>query len=172
MVVRHAAEHDVKELAEVAVLSWRTAFAGLVASDFLASMSVSGRAEGFTRVLARAPTVELWVAEDGHRLVGYGTIGPDRSPHTRPSALELYALYVRPEEWRRGVGRRLHDHLLGRLNHRGAHRVVLWVLELNAPARDFYEARGWEQTGHRRELALGDQSYSAVQYARLIPPPR
>lgn len=135
IALRPAKGRDVQQLAEVAVSSWRAAFDGVVASSFLASMSVSGQAERFTRVLALAPTVELWVADDGDRLFGYGAIGPDRSPLAAPGMLELYAMYVRPEVWRRGVGRRLHDHLLGRLNDRGVHGAVLWVLELNAPAR-------------------------------------
>ena len=68
----------------------------------------------------------------------------------RPGWLD--ALYVRPEEWRRGFGARLHDEALALLRARGCARCDLWVLEGNTRARRFYERLGWVENGTSREV--------------------
>lgn len=61
----------------------------------------------------------------------------------------LHRLYVRPVQWGRGAGRRLHDDCLRRLGDEGFAEATLWVLEANTRARRWYERLGWEATGER-----------------------
>ena len=60
-------------------------------------------------------------------------------------------LYVLPEKQGRGYGSALLD--LAAARCKGAPR--LWVLNINEKARRFYEARGFRETGERRELNNG-----------------
>ena len=60
-------------------------------------------------------------------------------------------LYVLPEKQGRGYGSALLD--LAAARCQGAPR--LWVLNINEKARRFYEARGFRETGERRELNHG-----------------
>jgi GNAT superfamily N-acetyltransferase len=62
----------------------------------------------------------------------------------------LDGLYVRPEHWGRGLGRKLHDEVLSRLRKDGSTRCHLWVLEANDRARRFYEGLGWRENGDTR----------------------
>ena len=62
----------------------------------------------------------------------------------------LDGLYVRPECWSRGVGRRLHDNVLERQRAAGTATCNLWVLEGNDRARRFYERLGWHENGTTR----------------------
>jgi GNAT superfamily N-acetyltransferase len=62
----------------------------------------------------------------------------------------LDGLYVRPEHWGRGLGRKLHDEVLERLRVKGLPRCHLWVLEDNERARRFYERLGWRENGDTR----------------------
>ncbi len=62
----------------------------------------------------------------------------------------LDGLYVRPEHWGRGLGRKLHDEVLDRLRASGSPRCQLWVLEGNNRARRFYERLGWRENGDTR----------------------
>jgi GNAT superfamily N-acetyltransferase len=62
----------------------------------------------------------------------------------------LDGLYVRSEHWGSGLGRTLHDEVLGRLRAAGSARCHLWVLEHNDRARRFYEHRGWHENGDTR----------------------
>ena len=60
-------------------------------------------------------------------------------------------LYVLPEKQGRGYGSALLEHAAARCP--GAPR--LWLLNINEKARRFYEARGFRETGERRELKKG-----------------
>jgi len=62
----------------------------------------------------------------------------------------LDGLYVLPEWWSRGVGRRLHDEVLDLWRTAGVARCHLWVLEHNDRARRFYERLGWSENGDTR----------------------
>jgi GNAT superfamily N-acetyltransferase len=62
----------------------------------------------------------------------------------------LDGLYVRPEHWGRGLGRKLHDEVLDRLRAQRSPRCHLWVLEDNERARRFYEVLGWRENGDTR----------------------
>jgi len=57
--------------------------------------------------------------------------------------LQLLALAVLPEARRRGVGRRLLEHVLETSCASGGQRVILEVARGNAPARELYEGAGF-----------------------------
>ena len=57
--------------------------------------------------------------------------------------LQLLALAVLPEARRRGVGRRLLEHLLEEARASGGQRVILEVARTNTAARHLYEAAGF-----------------------------
>ena len=86
------------------------------------------------------PAVEVLVLEEGGTAVG---IAGSRAGW-------VDGLYVLPEWWGRGAGRRLHDEVLRRQRTSGAASCSLWVLAENARARRFYERLGWRENGETR----------------------
>lgn len=74
----------------------------------------------------------VWLACREVTLVGFATA----------SGAELDGLYVLPEESGKGVGSALLD-AVGDVRR-------LWVLEGNRAGRDWYERRGWRNSGQRR----------------------
>ena len=83
-----------------------------------------------------------------------GTIGalPDPDEGTRA---QLVRLYVDPDNWGRGIGRRLHDQALVHLQAAGYRVAVLWVLEANVRALAMYERWGWRATPGRHTQLPG-----------------
>lgn len=81
---------------------------------------------------------DVLIAERDGAPVGFATISPGW----------LRNLFVLPAEWGRGAGGTLHDAAVELLRRHGA-GARLWVLEANARARRFYEARGWRDDGGR-----------------------
>jgi ribosomal protein S18 acetylase RimI-like enzyme len=73
---------------------------------------------------------ELWVAEEGGRVVGFAGV----------SGSELTHLYTDPSAQNRGVGRALLDHV----KSLRPERLELWVFQKNEGARRFYERHGFE----------------------------
>ena len=166
--VRRANEGDAETLAECNVECWRAAYSSLVPADFLEAMSVGEQAARFRRFLTPDTDAEVWLAEDDRRLLGYASLGPSRDEQATAGGAELYALYVRPDAWRRGLGRLLHERALERLRARGATLATLWVFEDNRRARAFYEALDWTRGPERRELELAGSALSVVRYTRPL----
>jgi GNAT superfamily N-acetyltransferase len=77
-------------------------------------------------VLARG---DVWVAEFDGRIVGFMAVNGDHLDH----------LYLLPGYQRRGIG----DRLLAKAKELSPDRLELWAFQRNAPARAFYEARGF-----------------------------
>lgn len=67
---------------------------------------------------------------------------------------DLYALYLAPDVWRRGIGTRLHAAALERLRSCGFTHAGLWVLDTNEAALGFYRRHVWTDTG-RSQLDRG-----------------
>ena len=78
---------------------------------------------------------ELWVAEEGGRLLGF--LGIEQSTKLRAPVLEK--LYVEPTEQNRGVG----TALLEKAKELRPEELYLWVFQKN-PARRLYERHGFE----------------------------
>ena len=78
----------------------------------------------------------------------------------------LDALYVIPDDWRRGIGSVLHDAALDELRTQ-SDEARLWVLEGNDVARRFYERRGWHLDGRQRIVPYPPHPLD-VGYTRLL----
>ncbi len=161
--VRAAVPADAHEVARVQVRSWRSAYRGLIAQDFLDGLSPGFFADRYTfgRVGLRMPST--LVAVDGAAVLGLATTGLCRDGDF-PNFGELMAIYVDPGHTRRGVGRSLLAAARRRLRAVGVAGALLWVLEGNAVARRFYERDGWGSDGACRTTAFGGSPVRQVRY--------
>ena len=79
-----------------------------------------------------------WVYEVDGRIVGFAI-----ADHTRRN---IWALFVAPAFERRGIGRALHEAMVGWLFEQGGE--PLWLTtEANTRAERFYAAAGWRRVG-------------------------
>jgi GNAT superfamily N-acetyltransferase len=159
LVIRPAVAADAAEIARVHVSSWRAAYRGLLPDRYLDRLSEDERAPTWRRRIdGRRPEETVLVAARDGAVVGFASAGPtrDRDADQR-SVGEVYAVYVEPEEWGTGVGRRLLERAVAELREVGFRHVGLWVLETNAHARGFYEHLGWRADGASKEERFGER---------------
>jgi ribosomal protein S18 acetylase RimI-like enzyme len=155
IVIRPAGPDDAKAIASIHVHAWQAAYQGLVPSAFLDSLSVEDR-EAIWRQRLERRTSEMWVADEGGKVVGWVSAGRSRDADALSSTGEVWAIYVSPLRWRRGVGRHLWSEAEGFLGTAGFSDVTLWVLQRNAPAIAFYESIGLAlDPGSEKTIALG-----------------
>ncbi len=144
-VIRPATVEDAAEVAEVYLASRRAAFpampAGVHPDDDVRAW-LAGR-------LAARGEDEVWVVEQGERLLGYA----------RFTATWLDDLYVRPEVAGQGLGSALVD-LVKSLRPGG---FALWVFESNLPARRFYRRHGLRE----RERTDGSENEEQAPDLRM-----
>lgn len=128
--IREARAADALGLASVQQRSSLKAYASIFPAE-APKPTRQALAKGW-RAAAEASAALL--AESGEGTIG-GVIAQDA---------ELSRLYVDPQWWRRGVGRRLYDSALLRIRDAGKREAFLWVLEENHGVRAMYERRGWQ----------------------------
>jgi GNAT superfamily N-acetyltransferase len=127
-----------------------------MADGFLDAIDEGERAERWQRLLTDAENpARTQVANDGDRLLGFGTVGPCHDDDSPAGEGELRALYVEPSQWRSGVGSVLHAACLAALRRQGCDSAALWVLAANDRARGFYQALGWVADGASRPHTFG-----------------
>jgi len=141
-VIRPATLADAAGLARLHVASWRAACRHLLPAEVLAGLSVEERTRQWEQSLVHAPRGTL-VAIRGEAVLGFATAGPSRDADAPPRRVgELYALYVDPTHWERGIGVRLWRAARQWLLVEEYAEFTLWVLEANLRARSFYERAG------------------------------
>ena len=163
MVIRKAEIEDIPAIEKVQVASWQSTYAGMVADEFLASLSYEEHAQMWQNALSSsANQVSLYVAEtpDGS-LVGFAAGGPERTGDSAWTG-EIYAIYLLQSQQRRGVGSLLLKALVGELVERGLTPLLVWVLRAN-PACRFYERLQGKYV-REKEIEIGCQRLTEVAY--------
>jgi ribosomal protein S18 acetylase RimI-like enzyme len=163
MHIREARPQDVPAIAKVHVDSWRTTYRGMVASEFLASLSYEESERMWLNGLSSSPNpVSLFVAEtpDGG-VVGFAAAGREREGEAVFQG-EIYALYLLHNYQRQGIGRALFRACARDLERRGFTPFLLWVLKAN-PACHFYQALDGKLV-REKEIQIGAERLIELAY--------
>ncbi|MGD0985622.1 MAG: GNAT family N-acetyltransferase [Acidimicrobiales bacterium] len=174
LLVRRAEVADAAAIASSHVRSWQSGYASVISDDFLKSLGADlpRRTLGWqTQILgAEAEGRFLLVAELDGEVAGWLGGGAYRDTDLDDPPLgEVYACYIDPEHWRKGVGSALMADALDRLIRDGYTQAALWVLADNLRARAFYEHLGWRLDGAHKIFEVADERHQEVRYRRLLP---
>jgi ribosomal protein S18 acetylase RimI-like enzyme len=165
-MIRQARLEDAAELAMVHVTSWQEAYRGLIDQVFLDSLEVADRTEAWDRIL-RQHRARVLVAEVDDGVIGFCTVGQSSDEGWG----EVFSIYLSPDHWGRGVGRRLLASGEQDLSAAGEKRALLWVLDTNRRARCFYERQGWMLAKPIRLEKFGQFDVTEVRYEKSLTPP-
>lgn len=148
--------------------SWQAAYRGLMAPEFLASLSIDSRGAWWLgRLSSLDASRAVLVLEEPGGIAGFTFVGP-----ADEGGGEVYAIYLDPDRWGRGHGRRLLTASEQTLLDLGHDTGVLWVLDGNQRARAFYEACGWVRDGAWKLEEIGGRQVTELRYLkRLAIPP-
>ena len=161
VVIRPARLEDAEAVVRVHERASAAMFEELIGRRFDDVLPFGERLEDCRRALdEQSGSAQTIVAQRGDEIVGMASwrLAEDGQG-------ELEDLHVVPEAWGTGVGTRLLDAAVDALSSAGAEAAFLWVGEVNARARRFYERERWEHDGTRRPSAFGPIE---LRY-RLIP---
>jgi len=102
-------------------------------------------------------------------IVGFTRFGPTRDEDDDPAQVgEIASIYLLPQAWGTGLGRRLMSSALRHLAGAGYGQATLWVLDPNARARRFYAKGGWAEDGAvKQDDSLGFPM-AEVRYRRPL----
>lgn len=163
--IRRSGEGDARGIAEVHVKTWRDAYRDQLPQSFLAALSVDNRERMWTNELhVMAPDRRPWVAEAAGKIIGFVSAGPSRAESPKTGEGEVYAMYVLPDCWARGIGRNLLAHAERDLIAHGYSEAILWCFAANDRARIFYELVGWHLDGGTMMRSIAGQEFEEVRY--------
>jgi GNAT superfamily N-acetyltransferase len=158
IAVRRARAGDCEALAKIHEEAWRSTYQGLIPHLYLERMIARRGPNWWHRQLERGGHLKL-VMFDGVPQ-GYVSFGEARGPWPWPAG-EVFELYLSPSFQGVGLGKRLFKAARQSLRAENLHRLVIWALEENRMACEFYAHLGG------RTAARASEKYGARTLQRI-----
>ena len=154
-MIRDARISDAETIGKIIVKTWQTAYARLVADDYIRNM----KTEKFKEIMEaniRDNLEKILVYERDKEICGF------ISGRTHEDYGEVIGLYVLPEEQHKGTGRRLFDEMKKWFKANGYSTMILWTLA-GAKNNRFYENEHGE-IFKKDALDIGNNQYDGICY--------
>lgn len=148
--VRRAEPGDAMAIASTHRAAWSHAYSGVIPFKSLRTMMERRNVKWWQRAIRGSTSI--LVLDVGGTIAGYATLGLNRA-RALPEEGEIYELYLRPEYQGIGLGKRLFGEARRLLGSLGCKGVVVWTLDDNERAIDFYRHAGG------RDIAEGSESF-------------
>ena len=166
--VRPATMRDARAIAEVHAAAANAAYAGILPEDQLSALAPSTR-EAKWREAIEFSEPQVHVAVLGEEVVGFVGFDRSRDPKTPSTTGEIWALYVKPEHWSKGVGVALWDAARDGLEEEGCTLVTVWVPLRNDRAMRFFELAGFKrEMKTAKTTALGSVKIEEIRLKRNV----
>ena len=166
--IRAATTDDIPTIAALHIEGWKGAYGGIVDQSYLDTMDMDMRIKSWGEWMTVGES-ETFLAEENGKAAGFVTLGRTKTPPPGSSPIrpshsgEIYALYLHPDHWRKGIGTDLLKHGARILKDKKHSTMCLWVLEANTRARGFYEKMGGQKLGGKM-IDIGPSSLKEVCY--------
>lgn len=167
--VREARLEDAAEIARIHVVSSQIAYRGILPDAWLSTFSIPKRTAQWEQWLRDAP-LGKFVVEFNGTVAGWVSVGRCRDEDRKSDvgAGELYAIYVDPPLWWKGLGSLLNARAERELIVQQFRTISLWVLEANPAARAFYEKHGYRADGAKKNALREGAAIPELRYAKKI----
>lgn len=141
--VRPAVAGDADQVAAVHANSSQAAYES-VAPEAHQSLPIERR-RAFWREAIEFGEPLVQVALEAGQVIGFAGFDRSRDPKSKPTTGEIWAIYVLPSHWGRGVGLALWDATREALVEEGCTEVTVWVPLCNERALRFFELAGFKR---------------------------
>jgi len=168
MDTRYATQRDVPAMVDVQRAGFQAALIPLLPEEFALPDEGEWRANLADALADDA--VRALVVDADQGLAGLVVYGANRDVEPAAGAGEIRAMFVHPDNWRRGIGRGLVEVACVDLEKMGYSAATLWSLRDNDRGSAFYADLGFTRDGSTQTRPhLGAPE---VRYARSLGPPR
>ena len=164
MKIRQASNIDIPEIARVHVDTWKTTYKNVFSDDYLAKMSYEKREQIWHQVFSNSSKDNnfTYVAENEfNQIIGFANAGIERENNLTYHG-ELYAIYILKDCQRKGLGTKLFESVVDRLQTMQINSMLVWVLNDNSACR-FYQKLGgikvYSKDIERQETKLLEVAY-------------
>lgn len=145
--LRRATLADAEAIAAIRIEGWRSTYRGMIPDSYLDDMDMNENVLHWRTILQALPSKEdalcVYVAVSDNEIVGFVSAMKLAEPKLGKEG-EINAIYIRPQWQRCGIGKRMMHKAARSLQAMGCQSGVIWVIDGNAQARNFYEELGGE----------------------------
>jgi len=150
-VIRPATEKDLPRIAEIHSDAWHHSYSKIVNPDALAAVTPDSRLRSW-RDWFSVDTYNISVYIEQGQLIGFIlTCAAQDVSDPPPNYGELTHLYLDPNHISKGVGHRLFQEAVSQIKSSDYDGMLLWTLEDNVVARNFYESHNMVHDGVRKD---------------------
>lgn len=163
--IRKANVSDAYDIAYINAISWQKAYRGILPDEILDSISVDIWSSGWERQLKNNAFVLVVCLNDN--TVGFVQICMNIPANVLSLQGEITAIYLHPDVWGKGFGKKLCLASLTELKNFGAKEASIWALAENTRARQFYKSLGFNESGCTRIFKMHPNvSLDEIQYVK------
>lgn len=156
ITIRKAKAGDEKTLAYIQTQAWKSAFDGIISADDMEKYTNAAKAEEMYIRVINSDYANISILEIDERPHCIASWSKARNSQLSGCA-EIICIHSLCDNWGKGYGSMMMNHILNETKNSGFKSVVLWVFEKNTRARRFYEKHGFFLTDNSQI------SYGAVE---------
>lgn len=166
--VRPASLRDAKQIAEVHVAAWQAAVGLGGPVEAMQSFSID-RCQAYWREAIDLCEPQVLVATENDKVIGFAGFDRSRDKGTPSSTGEIWALYVSPAHWGRGVGLALWDASRDGLQEEGCTKVSIWLPMRFARTMRFVELAGFKrEPSSAKTMEIGGARVEEIRLHRSV----
>ena len=164
--VRPATLRDAKAIAELHNSTAQETFKSLLSNRSMPLPPVEKRLT-FWREAITYSEPQVYVALDEDMVIGFVGFDRSRDKGTPPTMGEIWALYVAPSYWGKGVGLTLWDAAREGLQEEGCTHVSIWLPLASERALRFHELAGFKrELNTAKTVSLGTFKIEEIRLKR------
>lgn len=168
-MLREAEPKDAEEIGQVRVAAWRAAYWRFMPEEFLTALDPTNNLADLKKRLSdKSSNVILSVAEELGQVVAFSVVGKPRY-EAADRTIELWAVNVLPEYWRKGIGSKLVERAITYSSRSGFESIELWCIKGNTPAQEAYKKLGFIESGQERSSSqLTGNTLHELHYVKVL----
>lgn len=166
--VRAATLRDAKAIAEIHVNAWQEAIRQAGPPEALNSFSVERRQAAWREAIDLCEP-QVIVATENDKIVGFAAFDRSRDKGTPSTTGEIWALYVAPAKWGRGVGLALWDATRDGLQEEGCTKITMWLPMRFERIGQFATLAGFQrEPGSAKTVGVGGARIEEIRVHRSV----
>lgn len=162
IIIRNIKKEDIPTVVNIQINGWRTAYKGIIDSEFLNLMNAEEIIEKCERDYNQNGFI---VAEQNGKVVAFCRyIDSNRfTTNVIDIDCELLAMYVEPSLRNNGIGTKLFQYVINEFKNKSKKQMILWCLKDNESSKNFYEEMGGRIV-KEKVIEIGNKRYYEVGF--------
>ena len=145
--------NDSLEIAKLIKNAWNSAYRGIISDEYLENMDVEKISKSWNKGI-ESDKDNIYVYRENNQIKGVIRFGKTEDLFLKNTG-EVFVLYVKPEEKRKGIGTILLEFAKNKFMEAGYDKMIIWCLKGNKQGSNFYKKHGGEKIKERDYIVGG-----------------